>query len=75
MMKENTATPNSGGEPFFKYNVDTDKSGYKSVRNIGVPVYPGITSVQPIELIPVSEGGEGDYNGDIKYNENIPPNL
>lgn len=73
--KENTSAPDSGGVPFFQYNIDTDKAGYRSVRNIGVPVYPGITSIQPVELIPISEGGEGDYNENIEYNENTPPNL
>lgn len=72
---ENTQSPNSGGSPFFIYNVDTDRSGFRSVRNIGVPVYSGVTSVQPVELIPIPEGGEGNYNENIKYNENIPPNL
>lgn len=71
----NTQSPNSGGAAFFNYNVDTDKLGYKSVRNIGVPVYSGITSIQPIELVPISEGSEGNYNENVLYNENIPPNL
>ena len=71
----NTQSPNSDGAAFFNYNIDTDKAGYKSVRNIGVPVYSKVTSVQPVELIPISEGGEGHYNENVRYSENIPPNL
>lgn len=70
----NTQSPGSG-PAFFNYNIDTDKVGYKSVRNVGVPVYSGVTSIQPVELVPVSEGGEGNYTENIRYNENIPPNL
>ena len=71
----NTQSPNAGGAAFFSYNIDTDKAGFMSVRNLGVPVYSGVTSIQPVELIPVSEGGDGDYNENVRYNENIPPNL
>lgn len=70
----NTQSPGSG-PAFFNYNIDTDKVGYKSVRNVSVPVYSGVTSIQPVELVPVSEGGEGYYNENLRYNENIPPNL
>ena len=73
--KENSSSPDAGGAPFFVYNIDTDKVGYRSVRNIGVPVYPEVTSVQPVELVPLSEGGEGNYGDNIRFNENFPPNL
>lgn len=73
--KENTESPNSGGAAFFRYNIDTDKAGYKSVRNIGVPVYSGVTSVQPIELVPASEGAKAGYGDQIKYNESEAPDL
>ena len=71
----NTQSPGAGGAPFSLYNIDTDKSGYKSVRNVGVPVYPGITAIQPVELVPVSEDGDGEYSENIRYNESVPPNL
>ena len=71
--KENSSAPNAGGAPFSVYNIDTDKAGYISVRNINVPVYSGVTSVQPVELVPVSEGGK--YGGSVRYNENLSPNL
>ena len=73
--KANTESPDVGGAPFYLYNIDTDKAGFKSVRNIGVPVYSGVTSVQPVELVPVSEGGGGDYGENIRFNESVAPNL
>ena len=73
--RANSESPNAGGAAFSLYNIDTDKAGYKSVRNIGVPVYDSITSIQPVELVPVSEGGEGEYDENIKYNESVPPDL
>ena len=73
--KANSETPNSGGAPFFVYNIDTDKAGYGSVRNINVPVFSGVTSVQPVELTPSPEGVNGKYGDAITYNESGTPNL
>ena len=73
--KENTESPNAAGAAYYLYNVDTDKNGFKSVRNIGVPVYSGVTSVQPVELVPVSDGGEGERSVNIRYNESAFPDL
>ncbi len=71
----NSEAPNPSGPAFFTYNVDTDREGYTSVRNIGVPIYPGITSIQPVELIPVSEGSSEFYNDTVDFNESQPPEL
>lgn len=48
-----------GQEPPFKeYNIQVDASGYYSVQNIGVPIYGGITGIQPVEMIPLPEQTE-----------------
>ena len=73
--KANSEIPNSDGAAFYVYNIDTDKVGYGSVRNIGVPVFPGVTSVQPVELTPSPEGAVGRYGDKITYNESGTPNL
>ena len=67
--KENSGAPGVVGPAFYVYNIDTDKVGYRSVRNIGVPVYPGVTSVQPVEMVPRPENSEGYFGDSIKYNE------
>lgn len=71
----NSEAPNQSGPAFYSYNVDTDRQGYTSVRNIGVPIYPGITSIQPVELVPVSEGSSEFYNDTVDFDESLPPSL
>ena len=41
--------------PFMSYNVFASKEGYFDSDVINVPVFQGITSVQPINIIPLSE--------------------
>ena len=71
----NSEAPNPPGPAFSVYNVDTDKEGYISVRNIGIPVYSGITSIQPVELMPVSEGSSEYYNDVTRFDESQGPAL
>ena len=72
---ENSSAPGTGAPAFFSYNIDTDKAGYQSVRNIGAPVYPGVTSVQPVELIPLSEGDSGEFGTSVSFDESRAPEL
>lgn len=71
----NSESPGMPGSAFYRYNIDTDKAGYRSVRNLGVPVYPGVTSVQPVNLVPLVENGSGFENDAIEYSESETPNL
>ncbi len=71
----NSEAPDPSGPAFFTYNVDTDREGYTSVRNIGVPIYPGITSIQPVELVPIPEGSSEFYNDVTEFTESTPPGL
>ncbi len=73
--RANSESPGAASPPFFNYNIDTDKEGYISVRNVDVPVYPGITSIQTVELIPLSEGSSKFTGDSITYTESLPPNL
>ena len=41
--------------PFMSYNIFASKDGYFDSDIINMPVFQGITSVQPINLIPLSE--------------------
>lgn len=41
--------------PYGQYNVTVQKEGYGSVENVGVPVFDGIVSNQPVVLIPLTE--------------------
>ncbi len=73
--RANSESPGAASPPFFNYNIDTDKEGYISVRNVDVPAYPGITSIQTVELIPISEGSSKFPGDSITYTESVPPNL
>lgn len=42
-------------KPYSTYNVFAAKQGYYPTEGRTVPLFPGITSIQPINLIPVSE--------------------
>lgn len=41
--------------PFMSYNVFASKEGYFDSDVINVPIFQGITSIQPINIIPLSE--------------------
>ena len=44
--------------PFARYNVEIRKDGYNRVTNLGVPVFDGIVSTQPVLLLPTVSGDE-----------------
>lgn len=52
MDAENGAPPTI---PYSLYNVNISKGGYYPVENVGVPIFAGITAVQPVNLSPLTE--------------------
>ena len=63
--------------PFATYNVDVQLDGYFPVSAQQVPVFDSITSVQPINLIPLPKNGFtarfDPYSETVTASE--PPNL
>lgn len=59
--------------PFIAYNVRVDVPGFFTVTNLHVPIYGGITSVQPAEMIALPENYKGD--GQLVFPENGPAEL
>ncbi len=49
-------------KPYATYTVTVEKGGYYSVTNTGVPIFSGVTSIQPVEMLPLAE-----YNSDTVY--------
>ncbi len=47
-------------QPYGIYNITVQKEGYGRVENIGVPVFDGVLSTQPVQLIPLSEFLDGE---------------
>ncbi len=41
--------------PYGVYNITVQKDGYGRVENVGAPVFDGVLSTQPVQLIPLSE--------------------
>ena len=70
--KGNSLSPEASEPPFYTYGIDTDKEGFVSVRNLSVPAYPGITSIQPVTLLPLPEGSKRQ---EITVNESGSPEL
>lgn len=64
-------SPNNGTFPFSQYIMTVKKDGFYSVENIGLPMFDGITSIQPVELLPLTE--EDIFSGtkpEVTYFEN-----
>lgn len=56
--------------PYITYNIQITADGYIPVRDFNVPLFGGITAIQPVELIPIPEGGVTD---DIAIDGRRPP--
>ncbi len=50
-------------QPYAVYNVTVDYPGFYSVTGVGVPIFPGVIAVQPVNLMPISE--EGTMSGEV----------
>ena len=63
-------TPEERGPVYSEYNIISLKDGYYTVENIGVPVFDGITSVQTVEMVPLTEADRNSaHPPEIRYNE------
>ena len=66
-----------GKQPFSEISTEVTADGYFSAVNFNIPIYPGITSIQPIALIPLPDSLYGSQpNADIVIrNDEQSPNL
>ena len=66
----NSESPESTGPAYASYNMTVTKDGYYTVKNIGIPIFEGVSSAQPVVMLPLS-AGIGDVDGNtIYYYEN-----
>ena len=49
-------------KPFATYMIEIDKAGYYPVTKNDVPIFTGVTSIQPVDLMPLAE-----YDSDSVY--------
>ena len=59
--RANSLTPNSSGESFALYNVEVEKEGYYTRRIYGLAIFPRVTTLLPVNMIPVSDTGESEF--------------
>ncbi len=69
--------PGEGLKPYAEYTVVTVAEGFTPVTNVNLPLYSGVLSIQPVELVPLPDASGGGYSPtvDITYGESQPPNL
>lgn len=70
-------SPGSTRLPYAEYVLTVIKEGYKTAELIGIPIFDGITSVQSVSLIPLTEDQIvlGDQKNQIFYENSGYDNL
>lgn len=53
-------TPDGAPPPFACYDAEVTLSGYFAAEFVCIPIFDGITSIQPATLIPLPENGRPD---------------
>lgn len=55
---ESQQAENDGALPYASYNISVRSDGYVEQIAMNVPVFPGVISVQGIDLIPIAAAGQ-----------------
>ena len=67
--------PGNGSASYATYNISVDREGYSPIEMYGVPLFDGITSVQPADMIPLPQNGYPDafdpYSGSVVESETM----
>lgn len=70
---DNSLTPTPDGLPYATYDVSVSAEGYYTAESRAVPVFPGIVSVQSVNLIPIAGYGMPRIpESELTANEGIP---
>ena len=66
-----------GPRPYAIYNAEIRTEGFYDQTYTGIPIFDGITAIQPVDLIPLPENGQTDsYTPDgTRFFESEAPNL
>jgi hypothetical protein len=60
-----------GKQPFAEISTEVAADGYFTSSNLNIPIYPGITSVQPVTLIPLPNSANGiQQSSDFVFRNN-----
>ena len=74
--RENSMSP-SEVPPFSTYHLEVRREGYGMQSFVALPIFAGITAVQPVDLIPLPEDGSQNVLRpyDERFFENSPADL
>lgn len=63
--------------PFLCYDAEVTLAGYRTVNFICIPIFDGVTSVQPADMVPLPENGreDGFTQDNLTVVESENPNL
>ena len=63
--------------PFSTYHLEVRREGYGMQSFVALPIFAGITAVQPVDLIPLPEDGTSDplRPADERFFESSPADL
>lgn len=63
--------------PFEIYNLEVRLEGYRGQIYYALPIFAGITAIQPVDMIPLSESGSGALfdPAEDRFYESTPPIL
>ena len=63
--------------PFSTYHLEVRREGYGMQSFVALPIFSGITAVQPVDLIPLPEDGSSNplRPADERFYENSPADL
>lgn len=64
---------NAKSQPYSTYQIRAFLPGYTRMESASVPVFSGVTSIQPFELIPLPVGSDG--NNSTIINQNTEPKF
>ena len=66
-----------GPRPYATYSAEIRTEGFYDQTYTGIPIFDGITAIQPVDLIPLPENGQTDsYTPDgTRFFESEAPNL
>ena len=64
-------------QPFSIYNLEARLEGYRGQNYFALPIFEGITAVQPVDMIPLSENGKNEIlrPSDDRFYESTAPEL
>ena len=70
--KSLSLSPGDSSLPYSEYVLTVKKDGYKTAELVGIPIFDGITSIQNVNLVPLTEDELlRGVNAEVVYFEDV----